>query len=349
MDRSPCGLSESGPPSDDGGPASQTPDHAVCGDGSSVRVVLVTAAGTVDITHAAADLLHRVRSAVDGASASGAAKAATACTCPLAWSALCRHLGKGRCGYDCPAPDNAQVLAGASQADSRIAAPSRRSIAVTLASARPDALQALRQQLALEPDITATAAATVTPLPPAALGDDGLPDVLVVDQSLCEPSSLHAIDALRARKPGLRVVVCGEDATADLCATVVQHRFHGLLLSRSATPVGVKAIRAVLRGELWLSRTLLGQLVTERSDVANGTAALPVASAPTIDGALTDRQAQIVAHLRQGFTNKEIARRLGIQEDTVKKHLQAVFGKLGVHRRALVVLTNGAMRASRAP
>jgi LuxR family maltose regulon positive regulatory protein len=46
----------------------------------------------------------------------------------------------------------------------------------------------------------------------------------------------------------------------------------------------------------------------------------------------------VVAHVRQGFTNKEIARRLGIQEDTVKKHLQAVFGKLGVHRRALLAL-----------
>src|SRR6185437_15731779 len=46
--------------------------------------------------------------------------------------------------------------------------------------------------------------------------------------------------------------------------------------------------------------------------------------------------------LRQGLTNKEIARRLGIMEDTVKKHLQSVFGKLGVHRRALVMLRSSA-------
>ena len=52
--------------------------------------------------------------------------------------------------------------------------------------------------------------------------------------------------------------------------------------------------------------------------------------------------------MRQGFTNKEIARRLGIQEDTVKKHLQAVFSKLGVRRRALVALSRGAMQAPRA-
>jgi DNA-binding CsgD family transcriptional regulator len=54
--------------------------------------------------------------------------------------------------------------------------------------------------------------------------------------------------------------------------------------------------------------------------------------------ALTPREAQVVELLRNGFTNKEIARRLGVMEDTVKKHLQSVFAKLGVHRRALVVL-----------
>jgi DNA-binding NarL/FixJ family response regulator len=55
-------------------------------------------------------------------------------------------------------------------------------------------------------------------------------------------------------------------------------------------------------------------------------------------GKLTGRESEVVAHVRQGLTNKEIARHLGIQEDTVKKHMQAVFGKLGVHRRALVAI-----------
>lgn len=53
---------------------------------------------------------------------------------------------------------------------------------------------------------------------------------------------------------------------------------------------------------------------------------------------LTGREVEIVAQLRRGATNKEIARHLGIQEDTVKKHLQSVYGKLGVHRRALLLL-----------
>jgi DNA-binding NarL/FixJ family response regulator len=65
---------------------------------------------------------------------------------------------------------------------------------------------------------------------------------------------------------------------------------------------------------------------------------IPPAATATATDQLTGRESEVVAHVRQGFTNKEIARQLGIQEDTVKKHLQAVFGKLGVHRRALVAL-----------
>ncbi len=63
-------------------------------------------------------------------------------------------------------------------------------------------------------------------------------------------------------------------------------------------------------------------------------------------GALTRREDEIAGYLGQGLTNKEIARRLGITEDTVKKHRQAVFGKLGVRRRTLVALNQRALRAA---
>jgi DNA-binding CsgD family transcriptional regulator len=55
---------------------------------------------------------------------------------------------------------------------------------------------------------------------------------------------------------------------------------------------------------------------------------------------LTPREVQIVELVRRGCSNKEIALALGVVEDTVKKHLQSVFGKLGVRRRALVALSS---------
>jgi DNA-binding NarL/FixJ family response regulator len=55
-------------------------------------------------------------------------------------------------------------------------------------------------------------------------------------------------------------------------------------------------------------------------------------------GLLDSCLAAIVGFLAQGLSNKHIARQLGIMEDTVKKHLQSIFSKLGVRRRTLVAL-----------
>lgn len=62
----------------------------------------------------------------------------------------------------------------------------------------------------------------------------------------------------------------------------------------------------------------------------------------------TSRERQIVELLLQGMTNKQIARTLDIAEGTVKKHLYHVYKKLGVQRRALLIVDNvAAMQPSR--
>jgi DNA-binding NarL/FixJ family response regulator len=58
---------------------------------------------------------------------------------------------------------------------------------------------------------------------------------------------------------------------------------------------------------------------------------VPQAPAPRL---LTAREAEILALIAQGLSNKSIARRLGISAHTVKYHLEAVFSKLGVNSRA---------------
>ena len=60
---------------------------------------------------------------------------------------------------------------------------------------------------------------------------------------------------------------------------------------------------------------------------------------PTADPSVcTDRERQVLQLLMQGMTNRQIAHRLSIAEDTVKKHLQHVYKKFGVRRRALLIV-----------
>ena len=64
----------------------------------------------------------------------------------------------------------------------------------------------------------------------------------------------------------------------------------------------------------------------------------PTVSPPLSMDALTRRQRDVLYLIVQGRTNKEIARSLGLGEGTVKIHVAALFGKLGVHRRAAVAV-----------
>ena len=57
---------------------------------------------------------------------------------------------------------------------------------------------------------------------------------------------------------------------------------------------------------------------------------------------LTERQRQIVRELARGFTNKEIGRRLGVAEGTVKVQRNRIYRKLGIaNRPALAVMAHG--------
>jgi DNA-binding NarL/FixJ family response regulator len=82
--------------------------------------------------------------------------------------------------------------------------------------------------------------------------------------------------------------------------------------------------------------------------VARPPAAAPAEGAATVGraaiGGLTARQQEILAALGKGASNKQIARKLGIVEGTVKVQLRAIFRRLGVKNR-----TQAAMLAPRRP
>jgi len=167
-----------------------------------------------------------------------------------------------------------------------------------------------------------------------------LPEVLLLDKALLDRLDAESMRAMRAYCENMRVILLWDEFCNGLIVDVLRHRFHGFLLTTCLPEVSLKAIRAVSRGELWLSRAALANAIAQllpapgRIDAAKPLQSARSGTAHT----LTRREQQIVELLRQGCTNKEIAHDLGVMEDTVKKHLQSVFAKLGVHRRALVAL-----------
>ena len=88
------------------------------------------------------------------------------------------------------------------------------------------------------------------------------------------------------------------------------------------------AIRAVHGGKIAINQSVIQQMAEK---LAGNNASAP---GPFQPRNLTQREAQILAKVAQGLSDKEIAAKLFLSEATVKSHLRIVYTKLGIHNRA---------------
>lgn len=214
------------------------------------------------------------------------------------------------------------------------------SITVLIASGREGLLKELLPRLAGEQDIKVPGEPVQNPALLLTCVEQCQPKLLLLDRTLLDQLGSESLRMIRTKVRGTHVLLLWNEVSVGLVEEILRSRFHGFLLNGCPLDTYVKAIRAVSRGDIWVPRGLLAQALSDLLHTPSPGDAKAESNrirAYTAD-MLTKREEQIVAYLRQGYTNKQIAQQLDIMEDTVKKHLQHVFGKLGVRRRALVVL-----------
>lgn len=167
------------------------------------------------------------------------------------------------------------------------------------------------------------------------------PDALLLAQEIFDELNAEELELLRSEFASIRVLLVTQAPTPELYDQVLRCRFHGVLHANCPPEICPNAVRAVCRGEIWLSRAMLSTAIARAMHARIFDETLPSLPFPATktSRALSRREQEIVEFVRQGWTNKEIASQLNIMEDTVKKHLQNVFGKLGVRRRMLVALS----------
>ena len=105
----------------------------------------------------------------------------------------------------------------------------------------------------------------------------------------------------------------------------------GIVAKESAIELLVRAIRAVHAGEYWVGREVVADLVQA------------IGRRETRDGGrrpfgLTPRELEIVRLVAAGMSNKDVAERCSLREDTVKHHLSSIFDKTGVSTRLELAL-----------
>ncbi len=150
------------------------------------------------------------------------------------------------------------------------------------------------------------------------------PDVVLMDLQMAEIDGVAATRVIVAEDLAQVLVLTsysdGERIVAALDAGAV-----GYLL-KDADPDDVfEGIRAVARGESPIHPRAARQLLGARS------------AAPALRD-LTPREREVLGLVRAGLANKQIARRLGISERTVKAHLTSAFARIGVSDRTQAAL-----------
>jgi DNA-binding NarL/FixJ family response regulator len=161
------------------------------------------------------------------------------------------------------------------------------------------------------------------------------PDVAIVDMHLPGVSGLELLRCLRDREPATKLVVLSADADAELVEGAMQTGVSAYILKESASEELVRAIRAVLRGEAYLSSQVAAIVVEGYRR------AVTVGVAPGGSG-LSEREEQILKLIADGQTTKEVAYALGLSPKTVESHRSRLMEKLGLY--SVAELTKYAIR-----
>lgn len=153
------------------------------------------------------------------------------------------------------------------------------------------------------------------------------PDILLLDLAMPRMGGLDALPRLASTNPEMRIVVLTASLEPSETSAALLHGARGVLLKHTASELLGQCVRQVMEGEYFVRR----QSVAKLAD------ALP--ARVDTSGALTTRELEIVAGVVHAESNKQIAARLNIGEQTVKNHLRNIFEKLGVTNRVELALT----------
>lgn len=161
------------------------------------------------------------------------------------------------------------------------------------------------------------------------------PDVIVMDVTM---PGLNGIDATReilARVPTTRVLCLSMHGDRDMVRAVLEAGATGYVRKECAPHELVEAIEVVSSRRTYLSPSVAAAVVNDYTE-------LLASSRPADQPRLTARERQVLQHVAEGHSTREIADRLFISPKTVSTHREHVMAKLGV--RSVAGLTKYAIR-----
>ncbi len=150
------------------------------------------------------------------------------------------------------------------------------------------------------------------------------PDIVLMDINMPRGNGLEATEKLSREAPKAKVLILTMHNKKEYVLQMVRCGARGYVLKDASPQELVRAIETVDGGEAFFSEGIAQVALTDYVDSAR------VKKPATKEERLSARERQVLALIAQGFSNKEIASRLGISVRTVETHRERTMGKLDI-------------------
>jgi DNA-binding NarL/FixJ family response regulator len=153
----------------------------------------------------------------------------------------------------------------------------------------------------------------------ASLAEQQKIDIGVVGWALPDMTGGALLSMLKRRHAKVRVVIYTGDASRDVLREAIREGAWGFTSKSEDPAVLIETLATVARGRMSLPYIDIRTITSDPLEV------------------LTARERELLSALANGWTNQQIAARIGISQNTVKYHLKNLYDKLGVTNRAMAV------------
>jgi len=151
------------------------------------------------------------------------------------------------------------------------------------------------------------------------------PDIVLMDVRMDGMDGIEACREIRSELPETKVLMLTSFAEEETVVAALLAGAAGYVLKNVARSRLLEALRSVARGESLLdskvTKGVLEKLVGSRQAAGDGTE-------------LTAREREVLVLIAEGATNKEIAAKLVVSENTARNHVSHILSKLGFSRRS---------------
>lgn len=153
------------------------------------------------------------------------------------------------------------------------------------------------------------------------------PDIAIVDISLKGSSGLELIKDIRAQGLTIPVLVLSMHAEELYAERALRAGAKGYIMKSEASAEVLEAIRTVQRGEVYVSRPMVGKILSRLTSTAQRSEATGIE-------ALADRELEVFQLIGQGRNTREIAKQLNLGESTIETYRARIREKLGLRNTA---------------